>query len=126
MELRDFDFLADENIDPDVVSHMRNIGLNVMDVKEEQWQGYSDKQLLQIATDTQRVILTHDSDFGRIAFTEFLLQTGIIYIRPGHINATFHIATIQTLLATKLNLEFPFMLVAEHIAGKIKIRVRLL
>ncbi len=60
--------------------------------------GYSDKFLLKEAYKEQRVILTHDSDFGKIIFTQSLPFVGIIYLRPGHFSADIIIQSIRTIL----------------------------
>lgn len=67
MKLQDVKFLADENISPKVVTFFRNAGLDVLDVKEQNWFGQDDEVLLDIAYQDQRFLLTHDSDFGTLA-----------------------------------------------------------
>ena len=37
MKLLDVKILTDENISPKVVSFLRNVGLDVLDVKEQHW-----------------------------------------------------------------------------------------
>ena len=82
MSIRDFSFLTDENIPPELVAFLRQLELDVLDVKEQQWMGKSDVDLLRIAHAGKRVIVTHDSDFGKIVFTQSLLFVGIVYLRP--------------------------------------------
>ena len=64
--LRSFGFLADENVHTEVVQWMRSQGLNVLDVREQGWQGASDNLLLDASHGMGRVVLTHDADFGRL------------------------------------------------------------
>ena len=66
MTLTTIKILADENVSPKVVAYLRNIGLDILDVKEQQWFGKADVELLKIAYAEQRFVLTHDSDFGDI------------------------------------------------------------
>jgi predicted nuclease of predicted toxin-antitoxin system len=80
----DFPVLADENIHPEVISLLREEGIDVESVTEQGRYGISDTQVLQQATETGRVVLTHDSDFGGLALMGAAF-IGIIYIRPGHI-----------------------------------------
>jgi len=73
--------LADENISPKVVAFLRKQGLDVLDTKEEGWQGKSDDELLEVAHRQKRFVLTHDSDFGTLAIHEGKKYHGIIYLR---------------------------------------------
>ena len=117
-------FLTDENIDPLVVAWLRQTGFDVKDIKEEKLSGLTDKNILDVATTETRVILTHDSDFGKIVYTDYTLQTGIIFLRPGHINAQIHLASLKAIFDSGPELRFPFILVAENSSDKIKIRIR--
>ena len=126
MELQEFSFLADENIHPDLITYLRHQGISIVSVKEETLSGTSDEDLIQLAEKERLIILTHDSDFGKIVFTNKGIHIGIIYLRPGHISPAFHIHTLQILLQTKLDLSIPFMLVAEKVSDTIRIRKRIL
>ncbi len=64
MTLTDFPWLTDENIHPDVVMHLRSLGVDVLDVKERGWWGRSDDDLLAEAYQLGRIILTHDGISG--------------------------------------------------------------
>jgi len=59
-------FLTDENIAKSTVVLLRDLGHDVLDVKESKWFGYSDDKLLGIATRQKRIIVTLDHDFGNI------------------------------------------------------------
>jgi len=119
----DFPLLADENIHSDVISFLRETGSDVESVAEQGTYGISDTQVLQHATETDRVVLTHDSDFGGLALmgAEFI---GIIYIRPGHIRTDFTMKTLQAVRENAPDVTPPFILVAERTGGTVKIRVR--
>ena len=56
-------FLINENVSVLLVSTLRSADYNVLDVKEQGWFGHSDKSLVKIAQQEQRIILTHDKDF---------------------------------------------------------------
>jgi hypothetical protein len=70
MALRDLGWLTDENIHPQVVAFLREEGISVTDVKEEDWYGTTDRVLLQQAYQHQLIIATQDSDFGTLIFRE--------------------------------------------------------
>jgi hypothetical protein len=49
VRLADSRWLTDENIHPEVVTHLRGRGLDVLDMRERGWHGRSDDELLQEA-----------------------------------------------------------------------------
>ena len=64
MRLADSRWLTDENIDAEVVAHLRGRGFDVLDVREAGWYWRSDEELLEEAHREGRIILTHDGDSG--------------------------------------------------------------
>lgn len=78
--------LTDENVHPGVVSFLRENGDDVLDVKEEKMSGVPDEKLSRHAEEENRVIVTHDRDFGRLLIAQGTLSVGVIYLRPGHID----------------------------------------
>ncbi|HMB89959.1 MAG TPA: DUF5615 family PIN-like protein [Rhodothermales bacterium] len=124
MRLRDAHLLTDENIHPDVVRFLMDAGFDVLDVKSTALVGSTDLHLVQRARIEERVIVTHDRDFGRLVFAAQEAYWGIWYLRPGHLEPAFTITTIRAVLAQDLTLEPPFTLVAEQRQGQVKIRLR--
>ncbi|MCY7356811.1 MAG: DUF5615 family PIN-like protein [Rudanella sp.] len=124
MTLRDFKLFTDENIDPAVITFLWESGFNVVDVKEKGWFGKTDTELMPLAYVDQRVIVTHDSDFGTIIFTKGEPFVGILYLRPGHFDAAPHIQSISAILKSDLVLQTPFILIAENTKITVKIRLR--
>ncbi len=120
----DFALLADENIHPAVVAYLRQQSYDVQSVAEEGLKGQSDVALLRHAHKLQRVVLTHDSDFGTLAVLQGEPFTGIIYLRPGHIKAEFTIKTLQALTNRSPDVKSPFIVVAEQTKQSVRIRVR--
>lgn len=123
MKALDFPLLADENVHPDVIAFLRKIGLNVDSISEQGKFGLPDTEVFQQATVSNRVILTHDSDFGGMAVFGAKF-TGIIYLRPGHIRADFTIQTLEAIRDNAPEVTPPFILVAERTGDTVKIRVR--
>ena len=96
----------------------------MVDVKENGWFGRKDIDLMPIAYQEQRVIVTHDSDFGTIIFTKSEPFIGILYLRPGHFDAKPHIQSLNAILDSDLVLKLPFILIAENTGEAVKIRLR--
>jgi predicted nuclease of predicted toxin-antitoxin system len=124
VKLTGFGLLTDENIDPAVVAFLRSAGFDVADVVERGWHGRPDAYLLDAAFAEQRVVVTHDADFGRLAILGRQDLIGVIYLRPGHIDPSFTINTLRGLLASELEVASPFILVAKRTGDRIAVRIR--
>ncbi|MCE2416095.1 DUF5615 family PIN-like protein [Candidatus Poribacteria bacterium] len=90
--------VADANIAYAVVEFLRSQGVDVLYVREEGWQFYADRDILANAHAMHRFVLTHDSDFGKLAVYLKHPTTGIIHLRPGGRPSVEVIADLQALL----------------------------
>jgi predicted nuclease of predicted toxin-antitoxin system len=124
MELAEFSFLADENIQPAVIAFLREQGLDVFSFPEQENFGLSDAAILRFAVEENRIVLTHDSDFGGLVILNEQSFVGIVYLRPGHIQAEFTIETIRTLFEKVKDVQVPFIIVAERSGENVRIRLR--
>ena len=124
MKLSQFAFLADENINPEVVAFLRQRGMDVVAAAELGLAGAADTEILRVAFETARVVLTHDSDCGTLAVAAGQPVRGIVYLRPGHIEAQFTIASLKAILAADLDPAPPFLLVAVRRGDVVTIRMR--
>jgi predicted nuclease of predicted toxin-antitoxin system len=124
LRLDDLAWLTDENIHPQVVDALRQRGADVLDVKESGWIGSTDLEILRQALSGNRVVLTHDSDFGKLVVTTGEPMTGIVYLRPGHIEATFTLETLEVLFTELAEVTPPFIAVAERLDQRVRIRYR--
>ena len=124
MKLADFGLLTDENIDAQIVTFFRSQSFDVRDVKEDGLAGSEDVTLLRLATAENRVVITHDSDFGTLAIAAGEPYLGLIYLRPGHFKPEFTVGTLQTLLRQNPELTPPFIIVGVRSGSSIKIRLR--
>jgi predicted nuclease of predicted toxin-antitoxin system len=61
------DLLADENFPLASVTALRDAGHDVLYINEES-PGLEDEPVLQLAVQQERILLTFDRDFGRLAF----------------------------------------------------------
>ena len=126
MKLRQFPLLTDENVDPDVVAGLRRLGFDVLDVMESGRAGASDVELVRWAKSQGRVVITHDADFGTLAILQKEPLIGLVFLRPGHIDSQFTMATIQALLDMDLDVTPPFVLIAKRSGNHVTIRLRAL
>jgi predicted nuclease of predicted toxin-antitoxin system len=126
LNLHAYALLTDENVHPEVVRALRRNGFDVFDVKESELTGSSDAVILREAMAQGRIVLTHDSDFGRLAIANSEPIVGIVYLRPGHIEPEFTLATLEAVFSSVPEVQEPFILVAERIGDRVKIRLRTL
>ena len=124
MRLNEFGLFTDENIHPAVLQFLRSQGFDVRDVKERGRVGTPDDELLRLAGAEQRVFVTHDRDFGSLAIARFQSMVGIVYLRPGHIDASFTIGSLQALFNENLDYKPPFLVVVRRTLDDVKIRLR--
>jgi predicted nuclease of predicted toxin-antitoxin system len=121
----DFPLLADENIHPTVVNRLSTQGKNIVSCINKGLGGKTDVEILRYATLQGRVVLTHDSDFGRLTIRSGEPFVGIIYLRPGHIEPVF---TMETLISLESMVDTipPFLIVAKRKNETVRIRLRTL
>ena len=62
MKFCEIRILTDENISPKVVTFLRERSIDVIDIKQQNWHGKEDEEILEIAYKGKRFVLTHDSD----------------------------------------------------------------
>jgi predicted nuclease of predicted toxin-antitoxin system len=120
----DLPLLADENIHPEVVAHLRGQGKDVQTAMELGLGGQSDEAILRLAFQSGRVVLTHDADFGTLAVLRGEPFTGLIYLRPGHIRPEFTIESLVTIAGQPLDVHPPFIIVADRSGQTVRVRVR--
>lgn len=75
------EFLADENFPIHVVNALRMLGHDVVSVRTD-YPGIDDSRVVELASETGRVILTFDKGFSDLAFGRRLpVESGIILFR---------------------------------------------
>ena len=73
--------LTDENVSSAVIRGLRATGQDVLAVKES-LAGATDQQILARAQAEQRLLLTHDKDFGELAYRRGLpARCGVVLFR---------------------------------------------
>ena len=119
-----FPILTDENIGPEVVAGLRRRGCDVRTVAEEDLIASSDRGVLERAVQDGRVVVTHDLGFGHGPIAAGAAFIGIIYLRPGHISSTFVLEVVDAVSQSSVDVEPPFVLVAERRESTVRVRVR--
>lgn len=72
--------LLNENIGIKVANFLRNKNYNTKSAIED-FKGVSDKELLEIASQEERLIVTLDTDFCKLIFRDSLPCCGVILLR---------------------------------------------
>ena len=99
-------------------------GCDLRTAGEERLIGRPDAEVLERATNQRRVVVTHDLGFGRSTISTGVTFDGIIYLRPGHISAAFVLEVIDALRASTVEVQPPFIVVAERQEATVRVRAR--
>jgi predicted nuclease of predicted toxin-antitoxin system len=73
-------FLADENCDFTVVHALREAGHDVLCVSEITPRA-EDSEVIKLADDEKRIVLTEDKDFGQLVYSHGQKTLGVIFLR---------------------------------------------
>jgi predicted nuclease of predicted toxin-antitoxin system len=73
-------FLADENLEIQVIERLRQDGHMVLAIVEME-PSISDEQVLERANQVSALLLTNDKDFGELVFRLRRLAAGVILLR---------------------------------------------
>jgi predicted nuclease of predicted toxin-antitoxin system len=124
MKIRDFSLVTDENVSPIVVAYWRSLGFDVWDVCESGWDGRSDREILDHANRTRRIIVTSDGDYATLMIRDSRPGLGVIRFRPGHLPAPATTSLIDFLLDDDPDLNPPFVVTLMFRASGINLRNR--
>ena len=75
-------FLADENIEKPIIEFLKTKGHDVFAVADH-CPGTADEDILKIANQESRILVTNDKDFGELIFLQEQISSGILLIRSG-------------------------------------------
>ena len=106
-------FLVDECTGPAVARCLRDHGHDVFSIYEEA-RGLDDESILKKAVEEQRIVVTNDTDFGKLVFHETQVHTGVILLRLEDNRSANKIFVLQQLLSQYANqLEQHFVVASE-------------
>lgn len=110
MKRKEIRWLADENIQSQVVVFLRDQGWQVESIQEKQWTSMPDIDILRFAAQNQLGIITQDIDFGELIFKGNEAFHVVLRFWPGHYPAEIMIEHLPLLLELDLDARAPFML----------------
>ena len=90
-------FLANENITATVIQGLRQRGDAVLSVKESM-RSEQDDVILARAQLEQRIVLTHDKDFGELVFRQRRLATGVVLLRLAGLSPGAKASIVSTVI----------------------------
>lgn len=93
-------FLIDECVDDDVTAWLKQSGYDVVAIIDSM-AGSSDDAVLKLAEETNRILITLDSDFGELIFSYRALHHGVILVRLRYSSAENIIEALQTLFESQ-------------------------
>lgn len=73
-------FVTDENLGIQIPKYLRSLGFDVISVIEIAL-GKPDPEVLKIANQENRILITLDKDFGELVFKYKLIHAGVILFR---------------------------------------------
>ena len=98
-------FLANENIPFSSVTYLKSKGYDLKSIGIDT-PGISDKEVMRIAIDESRTIITYDSDYGELVFKRgYKPKSGIIFIRTQPSEPLETAKVIEYLLSMKISFE---------------------
>jgi predicted nuclease of predicted toxin-antitoxin system len=72
--------LADENIDHSLIATIRELGIEVYSIYEQQ-RGTLDDSIIELSRNPPSIILTEDKDFGEWVFAHNIKDVSVILLR---------------------------------------------
>lgn len=107
-------FLANENISSGVIMGLRNLGHDVLSAKESM-PSAPDEEILAQAVSENRIVVTHDKDFGELAYRWGLPPGGgIILLRLQKRNPKSDNHRILEVLQSDIEWEGQFSVVSDN------------
>ena len=74
-------FLLDESAEFRIAVFLLSLGHDVTAIGHDYPASLPDPEVLAIAVDERRILITNDSDFGRLIFQRHLPHAGVIFFR---------------------------------------------
>jgi predicted nuclease of predicted toxin-antitoxin system len=91
-------FLIDESADTRVATHLRHLGHDVTTVAGDHATALEDIDVLAIAQQEQRILITDDRDFGELVIRRRQPHAGVIYFRLSNTRLALRVARLDYVL----------------------------
>ncbi|APF20170.1 protein of unknown function DUF82 [Caldithrix abyssi DSM 13497] len=112
-------FIADVNVEKDIVDFLNNQGFDVLWIPDYNCK-LQDDELLFLANKEGRVLITNDKDFGEIVFYQRKVSKGIILLRIKGQDVNKKLKVLKKLIDLHLEeIELNFIVLSDK-----KIRIR--
>jgi predicted nuclease of predicted toxin-antitoxin system len=90
-------FLVDASSGMAVVRYLREIGHDVAAVAEMMPHA-PDHEILVLAVDENRILITNDKDFGELIYRNGLNHAGVLFLRPRDENPSSRVSMLEFVL----------------------------
>ena len=74
-------FLLDANVEYRLATFLTSLGHDVKTIARDYPHSLTDHEVLALATEEHRILLTNDRDYGELIFRQHLPHCGVIYFR---------------------------------------------
>lgn len=103
-----------------VIHWLRGMGADIVSVVERGEAHFNDREILAAGAAERRFVLTHDSDFGTLAFRFGAPVFGVLIVRPGDLPPPATMATLAPLVTAQVDWSTPA--VAVYKDGRLRMR----
>jgi len=107
-------FLLDENAEYAIAEFLKGLGHDVRIIGLDYPAGLSDEEVLRIANEELRILITNDRDFGQLIFRERMAHSGVIFFRLGEQPVTEKIGLLARILREHPHGLDAFVVVTRH------------
>jgi predicted nuclease of predicted toxin-antitoxin system len=91
-------FLLDENVDLPLAGYLSDRGYDVTAIASDYTRSVGDDEVLELARNEHRILITSDKDFGALIYQEGLPHTGVILFRLRDEAIPFKLARLEAVL----------------------------
>jgi predicted nuclease of predicted toxin-antitoxin system len=112
-------FVADENLDRQIVERLRQDG-HVVWYIAEMATGVSDQDVLNLANHEQALLLTADKDFGELVYRQHLVNPGVILLRLAGLQPTVKAELVARAVSAHMKEMAGSFVVVSHRAIRIR------
>lgn len=107
-------FLFDQSTDRRLAPYLRALGHDVTVVAVDYPDALPDRQVLAIALEEQRILVTEDRDFGELVFRHRLSHVGVLYLRLPPMELEKKVARLRVVLERHTESLDQFLVITTH------------